>query len=50
MTTDTGTKQPPTPDGVPLPGNGLAFSRDPFGAVVKWARKGDVVHLNFLGR
>ena len=50
MTTDTGMKQPPTSDGVPLLGNGLAFSRDPFDAVVKWARKGDVVHLNFPGR
>lgn len=50
MTTDIGTKQPPTPDGVPLLGNALAFSRDPFDAVVKWARKGDVVHLNFPGR
>jgi len=44
------TKQPPTPDGVPLLGNGLAFSRDPFGAMAEWASQGDVVRLNFPGR
>ncbi|WP_327054030.1 cytochrome P450 [Halomicrococcus gelatinilyticus] len=41
---------PPTPDGVPLLGNGLAFSRDPFGAMESWARHGDVVRLEFPGR
>lgn len=40
-------KQPPTPDGVPVLGNGLAFSRDPFGAMQEWAEQGDVVRLNF---
>ena len=44
------TKQPPTPDGVPLLGNGLAFSRDPFGAMAEWASQGGVVRLNFPGR
>lgn len=44
------TKQPPTPDGVPLLGNGLAFSRDPFGAMAEWASQGDIVYLNFPAR
>ncbi|NHN47785.1 cytochrome P450 [Halostella sp. JP-L12] len=46
----SGAKRPPTPDGVPLLGNGLAFSRDPFGSVAAWADEGDVVHLRFPGR
>ncbi|MFB9807365.1 cytochrome P450 [Haladaptatus pallidirubidus] len=45
-----GTRDPPTPNGVPLLGNGLAFSRDPFGAMREWAKKGNVVRLNFPGQ
>ena len=41
---------PPSPDGVPLLGNGLAFSRDPFGSVTRWAREGSVVRLTFPGQ
>lgn len=41
---------PPTPDGAPLLGNGLAFSRDPFGALERWAELGSVVHLSFPGQ
>ncbi len=41
---------PPTPKGVPLLGNGMAFSRDPFDAVEDWASRGDVVRLTFPGR
>lgn len=40
-------KRPPTPDGVPLLGHGLDFSRDPFGSMTEWAKQGDVVRLNF---
>jgi cytochrome P450 len=43
-------KSPPTPDGVPVLGQGLAFSNDAFGAIERWARLGDVVRLNFPGR
>ena len=46
----TDTALPPTPEGVPLLGNGVAFSRDPFGAIEQWARYGDVVRLRFPGR
>lgn len=42
--------QPPTPDGVPLLGHGLAFFRDPFGALQTWASEGSVVHLTFPGQ
>ena len=45
-----GATPPPTPDGVPLLGNGLAFSQNPFGAMEKWAQLADVVRLNFPGR
>lgn len=41
---------PPSPDGVPLLGNGLAFSRAPFEALSDWADEGDVVRLSFPGR
>ena len=41
---------PPSPDGVPLLGHGLAFSRDPFDAIERWAKAGDVVRLDFPGR
>lgn len=41
---------PPTPDGVPVLGQGLAFSNDPFRAIERWARVDDVVRLNFPGR
>jgi len=43
------TATPPTPDGVPVLGNGLAFSRDPVAAMEEWASYGDVVRLQFLG-
>lgn len=46
----SGTKRPPTPDGVPLLGNGLAFSHDPFAALEEWASLGDVVRLDFPGQ
>jgi cytochrome P450 len=41
---------PPTPEGIPFLGNGLAFSRTPFDAMEEWAQMGDVVHLRFPGR
>jgi cytochrome P450 len=41
---------PPTPDGVPLLGNGMAFSRDPLGALEAWASHGNVVRLRFPGQ
>ena len=44
------TERPPTPDGVPVLGNGLAFSRAPFESVSAWAEEGDVVRLVFPGR
>ncbi|OVE86152.1 cytochrome P450 [Natronolimnobius baerhuensis] len=40
---------PPKPDGVPLFGHALEFSRDPFGALEQWADRGDLVHLEFPG-
>ena len=46
----SGQSRPPTPDGVPLLGSGLAFSRDPFGAMAEWAEVGDVVRLRFPGQ
>lgn len=39
--------RPPTPKGVPLLGNGLAFSRNPFEALEAWASDGDIVRLSF---
>lgn len=41
---------PPTPEGVPFLGNGMAFSRHPFDAIEEWAQQGDVVRLRFPGR
>ncbi|WP_255565278.1 cytochrome P450 [Saliphagus sp. LR7] len=41
---------PPTPDGVPFLGNGMAFSRSPFDAMEEWAQQGDVVRLTFPGQ
>jgi cytochrome P450 len=41
---------PPTPDGLPLLGNGYAFSRDPIAAMETWADEGDVVRLTFPGQ
>lgn len=46
----TETARPPSPDGVPLLGNGMAFSRDPFTAMREWAEIGPVVQLDFPGR
>lgn len=43
-------RSPPTPDGLPLLGNGIAFSRDPVRAMETWAEVGDVVRLTFPGR
>ncbi len=45
----SGTETPPSPDGIPILGNGLAFTRDPVGAMESWASHGDLVHLTFLG-
>lgn len=42
-------EQPPTPPGLPIIGNGLAFSRDPVDAMESWASHGDLVQLRFLG-
>ena len=39
----------PSPDGVPLLGHALAFSRDPFGSLERWATHGDIVRLEFPG-
>jgi cytochrome P450 len=41
--------KPPSPDGVPILGNGLAFSWNPVAAMESWARCGDLVHLRFMG-
>jgi cytochrome P450 len=41
---------PPSPDGLPLLGNGLAFSRNPVEALETWAALGDVVRLDVPGR
>lgn len=41
---------PPTPEGIPFLGNGMAFARNPFDAMDEWAQMGDVVHLQFPGR
>jgi len=46
----SGTEQPPTPDGVPLLGHGMAFARDPWTAMREWGREGDIVALRFPGR
>ena len=43
------TEHPPSPDGLPILGNGLAFSRDPVEAMESWAAHGDLVHLRFMG-
>ncbi|WP_436343147.1 cytochrome P450 [Natronorubrum sp. FCH18a] len=40
---------PPTPDSVPLLGHTRAFSRDPFGALERWADHGNIVQLEFPG-
>jgi len=54
MTADDSTARetppPPTPNGVPLLGNGLAFARDPVGAIAEWASLGDVVRLEIPGQ
>jgi cytochrome P450 len=44
-----GTPSPPTPEGLPLLGNALAFSRDPVGAMDDWASLGDVVRIETPG-
>jgi cytochrome P450 len=43
------TERPPSPDGLPILGNGVAFSRDPVEAMESWAAHGDLVHLRFMG-
>ena len=48
-TTDD-TAEPPSPDGLPLLGNGLAFSRNPVDAIERWASIDDVVRLNVPGQ
>lgn len=49
-TAPTGSATPPTPDGVPLLGNGYAFSRDPVAAMEEWASLGDVVRIRTPGQ
>ena len=44
------TVTPPCPDGVPILGNGYAFSRDPVAAMERWAEYGDIVKLTMPGR
>lgn len=41
---------PPTPDGVPFLGNSIAFTRNPFGAMERWAQLGDIIKIEFPGR
>ncbi|MBX0303832.1 cytochrome P450 [Haloarcula salinisoli] len=41
---------PPTPPGLPLVGNGWAFSRRPVDAMESWADHGDLVELRFPGQ
>jgi len=43
-------REPPTPGGVPLLGNGWAFVRDPTTAMERWADLDDVVRLSMPGR
>jgi len=43
------TEMPPTPDGLPIVGHGMAFSRNPVEAMESWAAHGDLVELSFLG-
>lgn len=43
------TELPPSPDGLPILGNGWAFSRDPVEAMESWATHGDLVRLRFGG-
>lgn len=42
-------ESPPTPDGLPIIGNGWVFTRDPIDAMESWAEHGDLVHLRFMG-
>jgi len=44
------TETPPSPAGIPVLGNGLAFSRDPVGAIEDWSSLGDVVRLAIPGQ
>lgn len=41
---------PPVPDGLPVLGNSVAFSRDPWSALETWADLDDVVRVSFPGR
>lgn len=41
---------PPTPDGLPVLGHALAFSRHPFESLEEWAELGNVVRLRFPGQ
>lgn len=38
-------ESPPVPGEIPLLGNGLAFARDPVGAIERFAAHGDVAAL-----
>lgn len=40
---------PPSPDGLPILGNGWSFSRNPVEAMDSWATHGDLVQLRFMG-
>lgn len=43
-------RNPPTPGGPPVLGQGLAFARSPFDSIEEWASLAPVVHLSFPGR
>ncbi|MEF8841632.1 MAG: cytochrome P450 [Haloarculaceae archaeon] len=45
----SGTDTPPSPDGLPVLGHGVAFSRDPVDAMESWAAHGDLVRLQSVG-
>ncbi|WP_121820078.1 cytochrome P450 [Halostella salina] len=39
----------PSPEGLPVLGHGMAFSRNPVEAMERWAAHGDIVRLQFVG-
>lgn len=43
------TAGPPSPEGLPIVGHGMAFSRDPVSAMESWADHGGLVQLRFMG-
>ncbi len=44
------TAVPPSPDGIPILGNGLAFARNPIDAIKRWSSLGDIVRLEIPGQ